>query len=101
MKDVVHKDSAQLLPPYDEYLIGYKSRDLVLPPGQRHRTHNNSGNFYPVIAHNGIIYGNWSPYEDMLQVDFFDKDTLIDYKYIIYRKALKTNTLRYLVIVII
>jgi hypothetical protein len=54
-----------------------------------------------VIAHNGIIYGNWSPYEDTLQVDFFDKDALIDYKYIIYRKALKTNTLRYLVIVII
>ena len=61
-----------LIPPYDEYLIGYKSRDIVLPPEQRHRAHNNSGIFQPIIACNGIICGNWSPFKDDCQVDFFD-----------------------------
>lgn len=61
-----------LIPPYDEYLIGYKSRDIVLPPEHRHRAHNNSGIFQPIIACNGIICGNWSPFKDDCQVDFFD-----------------------------
>ena len=61
-----------LIPPYDEYLIGYKSRDIVLPPEYRHRAHNNSGIFQPIIARDGIICGNWSPFKDDRQVDFFD-----------------------------
>ena len=61
-----------LIPPYDEYLIGYKSRDIVLPPEHRHRAHNNSGIFQPIIACDGIICGNWSPFKDDRQVDFFD-----------------------------
>ena len=61
-----------LIPPYDEYLIGYKSRDIVLPPEHTHRAHNNSGNFQPVIAHDGIICGNWSPFKPTCQATFFD-----------------------------
>ena len=61
-----------MIPPYDEYLIGYKSRDIVLPPEHRHRAHNNSGIFQPIIARDGIICGNWSPFKDDCQVDFFD-----------------------------
>ena len=61
-----------LIPPYDEYLIGYKSRDIVLPPEHRHRAHNNSGIFQPVIARDGIICGNWSPFREDCHVDFFD-----------------------------
>lgn len=61
-----------LIPPYDEYLIGYKSRDIVLPPEHRHRAHNNSGIFQPIIAHDGIICGNWYPFREDCQVDFFD-----------------------------
>ncbi|MBR4387838.1 MAG: AlkZ family DNA glycosylase [Prevotella sp.] len=60
-----------LIPPYDEYLIGYKSRDIVLPPEHRHRAHNNSGIFQPVIAHDGIVCGNWSPFKDGCHVVFF------------------------------
>lgn len=62
-----------LIPPYDEYLIGYKSRDIVLPQEHRHRAHNNSGIFQPIIARDGIICGNWSPFREDCQVDFFDK----------------------------
>ena len=61
-----------LIPPYDEYLISYKSRDIVLPPEHRHHAHNNSGIFQPVIAHDGMICGNWSPYREKCLATFFD-----------------------------
>ena len=61
-----------LIPPYDEYLIGYKSRDVVLAPEHAHRAHNNSGIFQPIISHDGIICGNWSPFKPSCQSTFFD-----------------------------
>ena len=63
-----------LIPPYDEYLIGYKSRDIVLPPEHRHHAHNNSGIFQPVIAYDGKICGNWSPFREEFQPVFFEKE---------------------------
>ena len=63
-----------LIPPYDEYLIGYKSRDIVLPKEHTHRAHNNSGVFQPIIAHDGIICGNWSPFKPICHATFFDDD---------------------------
>ena len=67
-----------LIPPYDEYLIGYKSRDIVLPPEHRHRAHNNSGIFQPIIACDGIICGNWSPFREDCQAKFFDGSNTMD-----------------------
>lgn len=61
-----------LIPPYDEYLIGYKSRDIVLPPEHSHRAHNNSGIFQPIIARDGIICGNWAPFKNTRKAEFFD-----------------------------
>ena len=63
-----------LIPPYDEYLISYKSRDIVLPPEHRHRAHNNSGIFQPIIAYDGTICGNWSPFKEDFQATFFEED---------------------------
>ena len=60
-----------LIPPYDEYLISYKSRDIVLPLEHRHHAHNNSGIFQPIIAHDGTICGNWSPFKAECQATFF------------------------------
>ena len=60
-----------LIPPYDEYLISYKSRDIVLSPDYKHKAHNNSGIFQPVIAHDGVICGNWMPFKEDLQAAFF------------------------------
>ena len=65
------KGKILLIPPYDEYLISYKSRDIVLPPKYRHHAHNNSGIFQPVIAYDGTICGNWSPFKDDSQATFF------------------------------
>ena len=62
---------ALFIPPYDEYLISYKSRDVVLPEEYRHRAHNNSGIFQPVIAHDGIICGNWSPFREGCRYELF------------------------------
>ena len=53
--------SVLLLPPFDEYLVGYKSRHVVLHPDHAHKAHNNSGIFYHVVALDGEIVGNWSP----------------------------------------
>ena len=61
-----------LIPSYDEYLISYKSRDIVLPPEHRHHAHNNSGIFQPIIAYDGTICGNWSPFKNDCQVTFFE-----------------------------
>lgn len=60
-----------LIPPYDEYLISYKSRDIAVPPEFRHRAHNNSGIFQPVIACGGVVSGNWAPFSRELRADFF------------------------------
>ena len=67
-----------LLPPFDEYLIGYKSRDVVLAPVHSHHAHNNSGIFYPIIALDGVICGNWSPYKSLLQTEMFEEGATID-----------------------
>ena len=67
-----------LIPPYDEYLIGYKSRDIVLPSEHTHRAHNNSGIFQPIIAHDGIICGNWAPFKSDCQPIFFESNHSTD-----------------------
>ncbi len=67
------KGNMILLPPYDEYLIGYKSRAISLPDAHRHRAHNNSGNFYPIILSDGIVCGNWKPFTDQLSVELFEE----------------------------
>ena len=50
-----------LLPSYDEYLIGYKSRHHVLDEAFRHRAYSRNGLFYPVILYDGNVVGNWHP----------------------------------------
>ena len=63
-----------LIPPYDEYLIGYKSRDVVLPVEHRHHAHNNSGIFKPIVALGGIVCGNWAPFKEDCEVSFFNDE---------------------------
>ena len=44
------------------------------PAEHRHHAHNNSGIFQPIIAHDGIVCGNWSPFKEDCQVAFFEGD---------------------------
>jgi len=61
-----------LLPSYDEYLIGYKSRELALCEVHRARAHSQNGIFFPVVLHDGAVCGNWSPFGKAVGVEFFD-----------------------------
>ena len=60
-----------LLPPYDEYLIGYKSRYVSLHPDHSHHAHNNRGIFWPVILQDGEVAGNWSAASGKVSVQPF------------------------------
>ena len=84
----MRKGRCILIPPYDEYLIGYKSRDVVLPPEYKHKAHNNSGIFQPVIARDGIICGNWSPFKSENHTEFFlgEHDKEIEEEWTRYRR---------------
>ena len=72
------KGKILLIPLYDEYLIGYKSRDIVLPNEHRHRAHNNSGIFKPIIARDGKVCGNWAPYRNTSHAVFFSNEDAAD-----------------------
>ena len=70
------KDRCILLPAYDEYLISYKSRDLVLHPAHTARAHNNSGNFWPVFLLDGQVAGNWTATKNSLTLTPFSQNRL-------------------------
>lgn len=64
--------NTHLIAPFDEYLIGYKSRELVIHPHQMPSAYTKNGIFFPVIAHDGRICGNWNPWEKNLNISYFD-----------------------------
>lgn len=65
------KGTTLLLPPFDEYLIGYKSRELAISPEFAHHAYTNNGIFYPVIARDGVVCGNWSPWDKTPKASYF------------------------------
>ena len=67
-----------LLPSYDEYLIGYKSRQVALHPDHSHHAHNDRGIFWPVVLLDGEVIGNWSAFGGMPRVDLFHPDAAPD-----------------------
>ncbi len=73
------KGTTLLLPPFDEYLIGYKSRELVIASGHTSHAYTQNGIFFPVIAHDGTICGNWKPWEKQLQTNFFDSSKELEF----------------------
>ena len=81
-----------LLPPYDEYLIGYKSRHVSLHPDHSHRAHNNSGIFWPVLLQDGEVVGNWSAAAGKLTLDIFHPDATLD---ALDARALDAESARY------
>lgn len=52
-------DSVNLLPAFDEFLIGYKDRLASLPRQNHHKAVSNNGIFRPIIVVNGRIIGTW------------------------------------------
>ena len=79
-----------LLPSYDEYLIGYKSRHVVLHPDYRHHAHDQKGIFWPVILKDGEVVGNWSAGNGRVETNVFHPEADVD------ETALREETYRYL-----
>ncbi|HEV7203053.1 MAG TPA: winged helix DNA-binding domain-containing protein [Jatrophihabitans sp.] len=48
-----------LLPAFDNYLIGYRDRDAILPAAQRPRIYN-GGMIHPAVLHDGRVIGSWA-----------------------------------------
>lgn len=53
-------ESSCLLPPFDEYLLGYRERSLVLDPTQEKWVNAGGGMPKPTVMVNGDILGIWS-----------------------------------------
>jgi hypothetical protein len=54
------KGIGYLLPPFDEYLLGYKGRSLVLDSNFAKRVNAGGGVFMPTVMVNGEIVGIWA-----------------------------------------
>lgn len=84
------KERCIFLPPFDEYLISYKSRDIVLPQEYTHRAHNQTGIFWPVILVGGEVAGNWAVAKDRISTELFREDAVLN------QRCLDAETHRYL-----
>lgn len=72
-------DTLHLLPPYDEYLLGYKDRSSIISPEHYAKAYNAWGIFYPVILYQGKIIGNWKKTGKgkgiKIETSFFERST--------------------------
>lgn len=75
-------ENFHLLPSFDEYIISYKDRSHVLALEHYSKAFNNFGTFYPVMAYNGNIIGNWKKDEKKKQIiinsELFTNETIIN-----------------------
>ena len=49
----------RLLPAFDEYLLGWRERDIVASPEQWSRVNRGGGWLHPVVLHDGRIVATW------------------------------------------
>ena len=70
------RNTLLLLPSFDEYLIGYKTRHHVLAREHHPRAFTNNGIFFPVIVDSGQVVGNWHPRDG--RADYFEADVAQD-----------------------
>ena len=55
----VASPTSQLLPGFDEYLLGYKDRSAVLDPAHSKKVMPGGGMFKPLLVINGRVVGTW------------------------------------------
>jgi hypothetical protein len=49
----------RLLPSFDEYLLGWRDRDIALPAEHRTRVNRGGGWLHPVVVFDGRVVGTW------------------------------------------
>jgi hypothetical protein len=54
------KTDVRLLPAFDTYLLGYRRRDLAVPPLLQRRLQRGGGWLHPAVVVNGRAVGAWS-----------------------------------------
>jgi len=54
------KADVRLLPAFDTYLLGYRRRDLAVPPPLQHRLQRGGGWLHPAVVVDGRAGGAWS-----------------------------------------
>jgi hypothetical protein len=71
------KESAYLLPAFDEFIISYKNRRASLPHENHHKAVSNNGIFRPIIVVNGRVTGIWKRTikkdKDQISMTFFER----------------------------
>ena len=71
------KESAYLLPAFDEFVISYKDRCASLPHENHHKAVSNNGIFRPIIVVNGHVTGIWKRTikkdKDLVTTTFFER----------------------------
>ncbi|MGW2524643.1 winged helix DNA-binding domain-containing protein [Streptomyces sp. NPDC001617] len=50
----------RLLPAYDNYLVGYRSRSLSVPPAHERQVWPGGGQIRPTVLMDGLAYGTWA-----------------------------------------
>ena len=53
------KESAYMMPAFDEFIISYKDRSAILPFENQKKTISSNGIFRPMIVINGQVKGTW------------------------------------------
>jgi Winged helix DNA-binding domain len=51
---------ARLLPSFDEYLLGWRDREIAVPAEHRTRVNRGGGWLHPVLLFDGRVLGTWS-----------------------------------------
>lgn len=54
------ESTVRLLPAFDEYLLGWRSRDAVVPPGHARAVHPGGGLLRPVVLVGSTVAGTWT-----------------------------------------
>ncbi|MCI0685810.1 MAG: winged helix DNA-binding domain-containing protein [Sporichthyaceae bacterium] len=62
----------RLLPAFDEYLLSWRSRDLVVPAEHARAVHPGGGIIRPTVAVDGRVVGTWRLPRGQVVVDLFD-----------------------------
>lgn len=71
--EVSRKGNKQLLPGFDEYIIGYKTRHHVISESHAHKAYNSTGIFWPTLLDSSQIVGTWNKALDLM---FFEHGRL-------------------------
>jgi hypothetical protein len=62
----------RLLPAYDNYLLGYRTRENSVPPAHQNRVWPGGGVIRPTVIADGLVIATWSRNAGRVQVDPFD-----------------------------